>query len=376
MSRLRPGELAPNVQAATASNPHYNFHTVAGRPVLLVFPSSSRAAATQTLVADIRRCRAAFDDERLSLFVVARRPDDAAALEIADPLPGIRTFLDYDGRVTAAFGFAPPADGPAPDDFGFVLLDRALRCLQTVAIPADSTASVVPRLIDGVQRLAAWQASQPNINHAPVLVVERVFEPGLCKALIDYYGKHGGEESGFMREKDGLTVGQLDFEVKRRQDCLIEDEPLRNAAMNRVNRSIVPMIRRAFQFEATRIERHIVARYDANDGGFFRAHRDNTTKGTAHRRFAVTINLNAEQYEGGDLRLPEFGSRAYRAPTGGAVVFSCSLLHEALPVTRGTRYAYLPFLYGEADAELRQRNLPFVADPAGAAPPGATGTPP
>ena len=28
-------------------------------------------------------------------------------------------------------------------------------------------------------------------------------------------------------------------------------------------------------------------------GGFFRAHRDNTTKGTAYRRFACTVNLNA-----------------------------------------------------------------------------------
>ena len=49
----------------------------------------------------------------------------------------------------------------------------------------------------------------------------------------------------------------------------------------------------------------------------------------------MTINLNADDYEGGDLRFPEFGPRTYRAPTGGAVVFSCSLLHEATPVTRG-----------------------------------------
>jgi hypothetical protein len=32
----------------------------------------------------------------------------------------------------------------------------------------------------------------------------------------------------------------------------------------------------------------------------FRAHRDNTTKGTEHRRFTVSINLNAE-FEGGGL---------------------------------------------------------------------------
>jgi predicted 2-oxoglutarate/Fe(II)-dependent dioxygenase YbiX len=122
----------------------------------------------------------------------------------------------------------------------------------------------------------------------------------------------------------------------------------------------VPAILKAFQFKATRIERYIVACYEATTGGFFRAHRDNATKGTAHRTFAVTLNLNAEDYEGGDLRFPEFGPRTYRAPTGGVVVFSCSLLHEALPVTNGKRYAFLPFLYGEEGAKIRAENLRFI----------------
>ena len=108
------------------------------------------------------------------------------------------------------------------------------------------------------------------------------------------------------------------------------------------------------------MERDLVACYDAADNGFFRPHRDNTTKGTAHRRFAVTINLNAEDYEGGDLCFPEFGAKTYRAPTGGAVVFSCSLLHEARPVTKGKRYAFLPFLYDEAAAQVREQNVEHV----------------
>ncbi len=68
------------------------------------------------------------------------------------------------------------------------------------------------------------------------------------------------------------------------------------------------------------------------------------------------MNLNTGEYEGGELRFPEFGPRTYRAPSGGAVVFSCSLLHEALPVVKGRRYAYVPFLYDEAGEELRLRN--------------------
>ena len=74
----------------------------------------------------------------------------------------------------------------------------------------------------------------------------------------------------------------------------------------------------------------------------------------------MTINLNAEEFEGGDLVFPEFGRTAYRAPTGGAVVFSCSLLHQALPVTEGERFAFLPFLYDDAAAKIREANAQFI----------------
>ncbi|HEX7623591.1 MAG TPA: 2OG-Fe(II) oxygenase, partial [Anaeromyxobacteraceae bacterium] len=119
-----------------------------------------------------------------------------------------------------------------------------------------------------------------------------------------------------------------------------------------------------YQFQVTRIERYMVACYDAADGGYFRAHRDNETLGTAHRKFACSINLNAEEFEGGDLRFPEFGPRTYRPPTGGAVIFACGLQHEATSVTRGRRYAFLPFFYDEAGQAIREANADFLADPA------------
>jgi len=123
---------------------------------------------------------------------------------------------------------------------------------------------------------------------------------------------------------------------------------------------LVP-IERSFQFKASLIERYLVARYDEG-AGHLRPHRDNTTSATSHRRFALTLNLNADEYEGGDLRFPEFGMRTYRASTGGAIVFSCSLLHEATPVTRGRRYAFLPFLYDEEAALEREKNNPKLGE--------------
>jgi predicted 2-oxoglutarate/Fe(II)-dependent dioxygenase YbiX len=151
-----------------------------------------------------------------------------------------------------------------------------------------------------------------------------------------------------MRDVDGntVTVRVLDHRLKRRRDCLLSDPNLITEVHQRLERRLLPEIAKAFQFRVTRCERHLIACYEP--GGHFRQHRDNTTKVTAHRRFAVTLNLNADAYEGGDLRFPEFCARTYRAPTGGAIVFGCSILHEALPVTNGTRYAFLPFLYDEA----------------------------
>jgi predicted 2-oxoglutarate/Fe(II)-dependent dioxygenase YbiX len=112
------------------------------------------------------------------------------------------------------------------------------------------------------------------------------------------------------------------------------------------------------------MERYIVGCYTAEDGGHFRAHRDNTTKGTAHRRFAILINLNAE-FEGGEVSFPEYGPRSFRPPQGGAVVFSCSLLHAVSKVKQGRRYAFLPFVYDDAAAALREQNNPFLPESVG-----------
>jgi len=121
------------------------------------------------------------------------------------------------------------------------------------------------------------------------------------------------------------------------------------------------MVRRAFGWQAKYVERYLICRYGADDQGFFSRHRDDVTAGTAHRKFAVSLNLN-DEYAGGELRFPEFGPRTYRPPVGGATVFGCNLLHEATPVTRGERYVYVPFLYDEEGARIRRANLSRVAD--------------
>lgn len=196
---------------------------------------------------------------------------------------------------------------------------------------------------------------------APILFLPRVFEPELCRHLIGLYEAQRGRESGFMREIGGKTVGVTDPGFKRRKDYDVEDRDLISALQGRFLRRVVPEIAKVHQFKVTRMERYIVSCYVAEDGGHFSAHRDNTTKGTAHRRFAVSVNLN-DDFDGGEVSFREYGPRSFKAPPGGAVVFSCSLLHRVSKVTRGRRYAFLPFLYDDAAARLREENARYVGE--------------
>lgn len=61
----------------------------------------------------------------------------------------------------------------------------------------------------------------------------------------------------------------------------------------------------------------------------------------------MSINLNTEEFTGGELRFPEFGDQRYRPESGAAIVFSSSLLHEAMHVTSGRRFVLLAFLFGD-----------------------------
>ncbi|MDX1401211.1 MAG: 2OG-Fe(II) oxygenase, partial [Kiloniellales bacterium] len=121
-------------------------------------------------------------------------------------------------------------------------------------------------------------------------------------------------------------------------------------------RRIKPEIVKAFNRDITGIEEFKVVCYDANNGGHFRPHRDNLSRHNAHRLFAMTLNLN-EGYEGGALRFPEYGPDLYKPGAGDAVIFSCSLLHEALPVTKGERFVLLSFLFDEASKKLSSQSI-------------------
>jgi len=360
---LAPGDPAPWFRQSSTSNPTYNFDTAAGRYIVLCFFGSAADPVARAALKAVTANRSLFDDERACFFGVSVDPADAAARRVTESLPGIRFFWDFDRAVSRKYGAVARDAGKEGPTLAmrrfWLLLDPSLHVVSLVPFATDGSDHAA--VFDQLRRLPPPGQSGGIRIPVPVLWLPNVFEPQLCRALIETYDKQGGTESGFMRDVNGKTSLIHDFGHKRRKDCVVEDPELIKLIQNRVQRRIAAEIRKVHHFDATRMERYIVACYSAEDGGHFRAHRDNTTKGTAHRRFAVSINLN-DDFEGGEVSFPEYGPQGFRPPPGGAVVFSCSLLHAVSPVTKGRRFAFLPFLYDEAAAKIREANNQFLGE--------------
>lgn len=261
-------------------------------------------------------------------------------------------------------------DAPTMDLIGTgeILIDRDYAWSRQFAFdgPGIIVASPRGRLAGQIKGLSAGQAlvicqalaadSDPVLqrSHAPVLQVPAVLEPDFCRALIDYW--RAGEKSHDLVASDQYG-GNSGEKIKKRSDVYLRDRALLDGFRRRVETRLLPEMFRAFNFQAASFEPPRIGCYDGASQGQFRRHRDNATPYTRHRRYAMTLNLNTGEYEGGHLRFPEFGQGLYLAELGGAVVFSCRLLHEALPVTSGQRFGIFTFFTDAAGVEMEKRMI-------------------
>lgn len=351
-----PGDPAPDFHQSTPSNKRFHFDTVGGRYIVMCFFLTVDNPHSQAALRAVASRKDLFDDDFASFFGVTTDPNDVEQQRVADTPPGYRFFLDLDMSVSKLYGAIDrefSSDVPTFKDTRriWVVTDPTLRIMKVLPFKSDqSDCSEILSYLDSLPKPDHFAGMQLQ---APIIVLPNVFEPELCAELIARYETEGARETGFMTEENGKTVEKLNPNRKRRMDHVIDDTDMIARLKERFSRRVMPEIAKVHQFHATRMERFIVGCYTAEDGGHFSAHRDDTTPATAHRRFAVSVNLN-DEFDGGEVFFPEYGKRSFKAPAGGAVVFSCSLLHAVTKVTRGRRYAFLPFLYDDAAAEIRK----------------------
>jgi len=334
-----PGERAPDFQrpmlgrldgAVAVASP---FERLAGRPAVMAAAQGTAAAALAA------RLGAALGPD-MPCFLVAGVP--------AEGLGPLQAALAPPETQAPRLVFA--GQGPLID---FLLGNGAM---PAAVWALDATGRIRSACTEAAtaEALTPWLAGLDPTpaaagTPAPVLLIPDVLEPALCARLIALHAADNAV-SGMPRRVGGRTELVPDLAAKSRRDHALTDEAASRAVMERLRRRVLPEIRRSFHYAVTQMEGFKIVAYHApgpdSPGGWFRPHRDNTAPGVAHRRFALTLNLD-DHYDGGGLVLPEFGPTAHRPPAGGALVFSCAHLHEATEVTRGTRHVLLTFLFGD-----------------------------
>ncbi|MCE2563165.1 2OG-Fe(II) oxygenase [Komagataeibacter sp. FNDCF1] len=332
LHHVMAGDPAPGfIQHCTTHWGRYSFDMAAGRYNILLFVPGLHTPSAKQALASFRRYGAQGRDGHMQLFVVVADPADRIAHSPADRVPGALFVWDADRLVHGLYGVAP-------DTCLWVVVDPMMRiCLVREDTP------------DGAGQIYEWTDRQPRHQDGPVpaLLLPDILERAFCDSLIAYYRVRTPQRSAILTQgRAGQAVSITDQAFKRRHDCVLNDPYLVQQLQARIIRRVVPQIAKVFQCKVTRMNRMIVSCYDGRENGCFGPHRDNTVAESAHRLFAISINLN-DEYEGGELVFPEFSARGFRPPAGGAMVFSCGLLHAVRPVTHGCRYACLPFAFND-----------------------------
>jgi predicted 2-oxoglutarate/Fe(II)-dependent dioxygenase YbiX len=335
---FRAGDKIPFCYGMAADQRYYSFEDQAGRPAALILAGAHPQAEVAGLIGAFAARVSDFEALGVDICVLAMvaAPGWPGAV-VPD---GVKLIHCMDAGLFNAAGGEPCV----------LLADRAVRLADAFAAdPAKAVAGALAAAAALPREMAA-EASCP----APVLIRPGLFDPDLRRRLIAHF-EAGAHEAGAVAgiDGDGQQINRIDAAKKHRRDLVIEpSEPIHGEVVQAIGTRLVPEIRKAFQAEVAHLDRMLIVRYD-DDGGYFLRHRDNSSAHLAWREFALSVNLNTGDYEGGRLRFPEYNDHFYNPPAGAGCVFSASLLHEAMPVTRGSRYVLLTFLHS-AKAEAKR----------------------
>ncbi len=337
---LRPGDRVPDFSLPGLDGKLRKLiWAFTGTPVALLVVDDLGGLDREQFTALTMACKAAS-----TAPVVVCGNAIAAATPLWSRLDGKdATLLLCDGErkfVPALLAQAGVALGPAGSlRQRVIVLDPNQRVAATFDTrPLLAAAESVAAVADGV-RSNGGAGQVIGTAMAPVLVLPRVFEPDFCAQVIRLWHKGDHKDSGVSSRYGNVGV----LELKRTEDYMVVEPMMQKAISDRLAWRIGPELIKVFAFDREfSFDAHVVLSYSAEGEHFFGAHRDNGAPTTADRAFAVSLNLN-DDFEGGELVFPEYAGVKVSPPAGAAAVFSCSVLHQALPVTRGRRFVLTTF---------------------------------
>ena len=327
---LRVGDGVPNFQLPSKDGLKRIFYfEVKGGPIILLIARGPTAVINHCF-AELASCKEFIDGHGGQVFGIT---DDCSKV-IENVSPTI-IFEDAEGRLSDLLMAVPNGN---PSNLKILILDPNQRVLAQFLINEprrDINASM--KALDRILNTPRPPATTIQYG-APALLMDNLIDENLCSRLIE--GWKSDHQEGQVN--DGKSNAP-DASIKKNREHVVRDLDLRREIASTIGPRIMPELAKAFNFEQRlRFEAFTILSYSDNRADFFAPHRDNLRE-TQKRRFAMSLNLN-DGYEGGELWFPEYGKHKYLPAAGSGVIFSCSLLHEALPVTKGQRWVMVTFM--------------------------------
>jgi predicted 2-oxoglutarate/Fe(II)-dependent dioxygenase YbiX len=322
VSRVPRSDRVPACYGVTAEGVFYSVEEQFGRPAVLILVGIEAVRGLSSAIAEIARCLDQFAARDADVMLMV--DDNPSRLWPSGP-PPVRT-IDCGDFLRRC--------GVRARQSLLLVLDRNMRI--AMRAPLEEHADVVAACLDCLDRLPR-ETPRDVCQPAPAIVLPNLLSRNFCARLIDLFESSVTIDGTVSRtDADCNNRNVVDHGKKCRRDMRIAPEDdLHQTLENLLLGRCAPEIAKAFQVKVSHIDRILVSRYD-DSGGWF------------------SVNLNTEEYEGGHLLFPEYNDHRYRPPTGGGLIFSAAVLHEATPVTSGCRYVLLTFFHSDAAEARRQ----------------------
>lgn len=350
-----PGDKALNFLLPDLHGQDHDLYAeVVGEPILLIVLRTLFSAKARAMLAALEQAQPQLQDHGFQVVVVTGDTPSIAGGAKLPEHPGQLLLCDSVGHVLNWYLAAGTTNGENELDEAPALRSYLLDPNQRV-IASWANEAPEAHFSGAFDAVEAWRHDsnrQAAFVAPPALVLPRIFEPELCDHLIGLW-QTSHREGSLSTGREHLYAPNK----KKNQEHLIEDEETINRVRKTLARRVLPEINKVFNYgERLVMEGFIVLCYQVERGDFFDVHRDRYTP-QQPRRFALSLNLN-EGFEGGELCFPEYADAKLKPPRGGGCIFSCSLLHRALPVSRGERFVMTTFFndpetYGAEQANFR-----------------------
>jgi hypothetical protein len=191
--------------------------------------------------------------------------------------------------------------------------------------------------INLVNELALIKTKNESIQ-SPVYIIQDAITEEMRLEILKFWedNKHSTTDTKSKHRIDAYPDANLEFKLD-----------------DKFTKSLLPELKKIYHIDIKYRETYKVCCYDGDHEGRFHPHRD-TPHPYSHRRYAFVLQLNNE-FEGGGLRLKEYGDKLYVPPVRSAIIFPCMCYHEVVPIQKGRRFVIISFFFGQEEIDAKDK---------------------